>query len=111
MVIVTGAAVTVTVPLLFLFKGSTVVNLPAFANVNVWVWPGASTSDVNGHVAHTTWWFAVSLFVHVTESPTWTLTAAGTKPSLLMSTVTVFAGAGAATSNAIALARTIIFFN
>src|SRR6266508_1498563 len=93
-----GAASTVTVPFLFLFSGSTVANLQTLVNVKLNVCPGVNGGDVNGQVAQTTWWFTVSLFVQVTESPTWTVTAAGTKPSLLMSTVTVFAGAGAATS-------------
>ena len=90
-----GAAVTVTVPFLFLFRGSTVENLPTLVNVNVYAWPDVSTGEVKGHVVQTTWWLTVSLFVQVTESPTWTLTDAGTKSSLLMSTVTASGSAAA----------------
>jgi hypothetical protein len=82
-------------------------------NVNVNVCPAASTGDVNGQVLQTTWWFAVSLFVHVTASPACKETELGTNPALLMSTATVFAGragAGAATSKAAAPARNISFF-
>src|SRR6266540_4769438 len=105
-----GAASTVTVPFLFLFSGSTVANLPTLVNVKLNVCPGVNGGDVNGQVAQTTWWFTVSLFVQVTVSPVWTVTAAGTKPSLLMSTVTVFAGAGAASSRPTAPTTRITLF-
>src|SRR5919198_3952637 len=97
---VAAAWFTVTVPFLFLLSGSTTVNLPAFVNVNGKFWPGASTGDVNGHFVQTTWWLTVSLFVQITVSPVCTVTAAGTSPTWLRSTVTVFAGAGAAASRA-----------
>src|SRR6266540_5650419 len=105
-----GAASTVTVPFLFLFSGSTVANLPTLVNVKLNVCPGVNGGDVNGQVAQTTWWFTVSLFVQVTVSPVWTVTAAGTKPSLLMSTVTVFAGADAASSRPTAPTTRITLF-
>src|SRR4051794_13196407 len=60
-----------------------------------------------------TWCEAVSLFVHVTESPACTETAPGENPALVMSTATVFvvlAGAGAATSKATAPASNMSLF-
>ena len=51
---VAGAAATVTVAFLFLFNGSTRLNLPTLVNVNGKLWFGVSTGDVNGHVAQTT---------------------------------------------------------
>src|SRR3954452_5134704 len=113
MVTVAGAAATVTVIFLFLFSGSTTLYLPALANGYVNGWPAASTGELNGHVVQTTWCDAVSLFVHVTESPACTETAPDEKPALVMSTATVFdvrAGAGAATSKATAPANNMSLF-
>ena len=49
-----GTAFTVTVTFLFLFRGSTEVNLPAWTYVYATPSPGLRTADVNGHFAQTT---------------------------------------------------------
>ena len=54
------------------------------------VWFAVSAGELNGQAVQMTWWFAVSLFVHETESPAVIETVAGTNPAFEMSIVTTF---------------------
>ena len=50
---------------------------PRVLKVCVYVLPGAMIADTKAPLFETTWWFLVSLFVHLTESPVAIVTVAG----------------------------------
>src|SRR5206468_11136320 len=56
--------------------------------------PGASVGEANVPLLATTWWFFVSLFVHLTASPLLIATLAGLNPDALIFTVFVAVAAG-----------------
>jgi tetraacyldisaccharide-1-P 4'-kinase len=62
----------------------------------VYVRLGASCPDANAPLLAMTWWFTVSVFFQMTESPPATVTAFGTNPVDLMFTVLVAVNAATA---------------
>ena len=65
-----AAFVTVTVILWFLTSSSVMLKRPSLLNWNVYVSPGFRIGAVKGAFFEAGWWFFVSEFVHVIESPT-----------------------------------------
>ena len=87
------------------------MNFPALVKVNEYVCVGASTGDVKPAWVEAMRRLRVSAFVHVTVSPSETVSAFGVKPAAVIETWCVAAvePGTSATAAATMLSRTIFF--